>query len=77
MPVQRAPREILSEQARAFDAALIYDIFLTHSFDDADAIYGLKRMIKVYFSRRSIQGTFDTRGHLFPNSQATAAKKLQ
>ena len=37
---------MLAEQARAFDAALSYDIFLSHSFDDAEVIYGVKRMIE-------------------------------
>ena len=46
VPLQKSARGILSEQARAFDAALSYDIFLSHSFDDADAIYGVKRMIE-------------------------------
>ena len=46
VPFQKSARAILSEQARAFDAALSYDIFLSHSFDDADAIYGVKRMIE-------------------------------
>ena len=35
-----------AEQARAFDAASSYDIFLSHSFDDAELIYGVKRMIE-------------------------------
>ena len=46
VPFQKSARGILSEQARAFDAALSYDIFLSHSFNDADAIYGVKRMIE-------------------------------
>ncbi|HEY3443521.1 MAG TPA: hypothetical protein VGK29_22370 [Paludibaculum sp.] len=46
VPVQKSARGILAEQARAFDPALSYDIFLSHSFDDAEAIYGIKRMIE-------------------------------
>lgn len=46
IPVQKSARGILSEQARAFDAALHYDIFLSHSFDDAEVIYGIKKMIE-------------------------------
>lgn len=46
VPVQKSARRILAEEARAFDAALSYDVFLSHSFDDADAIYGVKRMIE-------------------------------
>ena len=37
---------ILAEQARAFDSTLRYDIFLSHSFDDAEVIYGVKKMIE-------------------------------
>jgi hypothetical protein len=46
VPLQKSARRMLSEQARAFDSALSYDIFLSHSFDDAEAIYGVKRMIE-------------------------------
>jgi hypothetical protein len=46
VPLQKSARGILTEQARAFDAALSYDVFLSHSFDDAEAIYGVKRMIE-------------------------------
>jgi hypothetical protein len=46
VPLQKSARGMLAEQARAFDAALTYDIFLSHSFNDAEAIYGLKRMIE-------------------------------
>jgi hypothetical protein len=46
VPFQKSARAMLSEQARAFDAALTYDVFLSHSFHDADAIYGVKRMIE-------------------------------
>ena len=46
VPLQKSAGRILAEQARAFDAAESYDIFLSHSFDDADAIYGVKEMIE-------------------------------
>ena len=46
VPLQKSARTILAEQARAFDAALTYDIFLSHSFEDAEVIYGVKRMIE-------------------------------
>ena len=46
VPVQKRAGQILSEQARAFDAAERYDIFLSHSFDDAEIIYGVKKMIE-------------------------------
>ena len=42
VPLQKSAGRILAEQARAFDAAVHYDIFLSHSFDDAEAIYGVK-----------------------------------
>lgn len=46
LPIQKRAGEVLSEQARAFDAALGYDIFLSHSSEDAEIIYGVKRMIE-------------------------------
>jgi hypothetical protein len=46
VPLQKSAGRILAEQARAFDAVESYDIFLSHSFDDAEAIYGVKRMIE-------------------------------
>ena len=46
VPVRKSAGQILSEQERAFDAAERYDIFLSHSFDDAEIIYGVKKMIE-------------------------------
>jgi hypothetical protein len=46
LPLQKTADRALSEQARAFDSAAQYDIFLSHSFDDAEVIYGVKRMIE-------------------------------
>jgi hypothetical protein len=46
LPLQKRAGQILAEQARAFDAAERYDIFLSHSFDDAEIIYGVKKMIE-------------------------------
>src|ERR1017187_4129255 len=46
LPLQKSADRVLSEQARAFDAAAHYDIFLSHSFDDAEIIYGVKKMIE-------------------------------
>ena len=46
LPLQKSAGGILAEQARAFDAAARYDIFLSHSFDDAETIYGVKKMIE-------------------------------
>jgi hypothetical protein len=49
VPLQKSARSMLAEQARAFDAAQSYDIFLSHSFDDAEVIYGVKRMIEALY----------------------------
>ena len=49
VPLQKSARRMLAEQARAFDAAQSYDIFLSHSFDDAEVIYGVKRMIEALY----------------------------
>jgi hypothetical protein len=46
LPIQKRAGQVLSEQTRAFDAALSYDIFLSHSSEDAEIIYGVKRMIE-------------------------------
>lgn len=46
LPLQKNAWRVLTEQARAFDAAAHYDIFLSHSFDDAEVIYGVKKMIE-------------------------------
>jgi hypothetical protein len=45
-PLLKSAGRVLSEQARAFDGAQHYDIFLSHSFDDAEIIYGVKKMIE-------------------------------
>jgi hypothetical protein len=46
LPLQKSAGRILAEAAQAFDAAEHYDIFLSHSFDDAEVIYGVKKMIE-------------------------------
>lgn len=46
LPLQKSAGRVLAEQARAFDAAAHYDIFLSHSFDDAELIYGVKKIIE-------------------------------
>lgn len=46
MPLQKSAGRILAEQARAFDAAAHYDIFLSHSFKDAEIILGVKKVIE-------------------------------
>jgi hypothetical protein len=45
-PLQKSAGRILAEQARAFDAAAHYDIFLSHSFKDAEIILGVKKVIE-------------------------------
>jgi hypothetical protein len=46
VPLQKSAGRILAEQARAFDAAAHYDIFLSHSFKDAEIILGVKKVIE-------------------------------
>jgi len=46
LPLEKSAAKILAEAAQAFDATRHYDIFLSHSFDDAEVIYGVKRMIE-------------------------------
>lgn len=45
-PLQKSAGRILTEEAQAFSAAKHYDIFLSHSYDDAEIIYGVKKMIE-------------------------------
>src|SRR5437870_1783963 len=37
---------LLTEEAHAFSAAKRYDIFLSHSYDDGELIYGVKKLIE-------------------------------
>src|SRR5262249_10573120 len=46
VPLQKSAGRILAEQARAFDAAAHYDIFLSHSFNDAEIVLGIKRVME-------------------------------
>jgi hypothetical protein len=45
-PLQKSAGRVLTEEAQAFSTAKRYDIFLSHSFDDADIIYGVKKTIE-------------------------------
>jgi len=45
-PLQKSARVILSESARAFDAAANYDVFLSHSYNDAEVILGVKKILE-------------------------------
>lgn len=45
-PLQKSAGRILAEDASAFSASKTYDIFLSHSFEDAEVIYGVKKMIE-------------------------------
>ncbi len=42
----RAAEQVLTEQARAFSASKRYDVFLSHSYQDADVILGVKAIIE-------------------------------
>jgi hypothetical protein len=44
--VQKSARQILSESARAFDSEDSYDVFLSHSYDDAEVILGVRTIMK-------------------------------
>jgi hypothetical protein len=44
--MQKSAGRILAEDASAFSASKTYDIFLSHSFDDAEDIYGVKKIIE-------------------------------
>jgi hypothetical protein len=45
-PLQKSAGRILAEDAQAFSTGKRYDIFLSHSFDDAEIIFGVKKMIE-------------------------------
>jgi len=45
-PLQKSAGSVLAEDAQAFSTVKHYDIFLSHSFDDAEIIYGVKKMIE-------------------------------
>src|SRR5438046_10567447 len=42
----RAAEQALAEQARAFSTSKRYDVFLSHSYQDADVILGVKAIIE-------------------------------
>jgi len=42
----RAAEQALAEQARAFSPSKRYDVFLSHSYQDADVILGVKTIIE-------------------------------
>ena len=45
-PLYKSATRILSEDSLSFSEGKSYDIFLSHSFADADAIYGVKSLIE-------------------------------
>lgn len=45
-PLQKSAGQLLTEQARGFSATTQYDIFLSHSHDDAELILGVKKIIE-------------------------------
>jgi len=46
VPLQKSAGRLLIEEAQAFSTANHYDIFLSHSYDDAEIIYGVKKLIE-------------------------------
>jgi hypothetical protein len=46
VPLQKSAGQTLTEAARRFSAEKQYDIFLSHSFDDAELILGVKKLIE-------------------------------
>lgn len=45
-PLHKSARKILAEDSLSFKEDKSYDIFLSHSFADADAVYGIKNLLK-------------------------------
>jgi hypothetical protein len=45
-PLQKSAGRVLTEEAQAFSTVKRYDIFLSHSYDDAEMIYGVKKTIE-------------------------------
>src|SRR6266498_5013027 len=46
IPLQKSADQVLTEEARTAPAAKTYDIFLSHSYEDAELIYGVKKLIE-------------------------------
>jgi hypothetical protein len=46
--VQKSADQILTENARAFDADAKYNVFLSHSYDDAEVILGVKKIMESF-----------------------------
>jgi len=44
--IAKSASQILMEDSRSFSSSDRYDIFLSHSYQDADVIYGIKKIIK-------------------------------
>lgn len=44
--VSKSASQILTEDARRFSPQDRYDVFLSHSYQDADVIYGIKKIIE-------------------------------
>ncbi len=45
-PLRKTAGQLLTEQARSFSATNTYDIFLSHSHQDAETILGVKKIIE-------------------------------
>jgi len=46
--VQKSADQILTEDARACDADAKYNVFLSHSYDDAEVILGVKKIMESF-----------------------------
>lgn len=44
--ISKSASQILTEDSRRFSSTDRYDVFLSHSYQDADAIYGIKSIIE-------------------------------
>lgn len=45
-PLQKSAGRVLTEEAQAFSTVKRYDVFLSHSYDDAEMICGVKKSIE-------------------------------
>lgn len=45
-PLQKSAGRVLTEEAQAAPVSKQYDIFVSHSYEDAELIYGVKKMIE-------------------------------
>lgn len=48
MRLQKSAPQILREGAQGFSKTVAYDVFLSHSYDDAEAILGIKNILESF-----------------------------